>query len=198
MYQCTQGADGGGRVTLEKKLSLCLRCSSLNLRELHRRHTWGVLLQITSATEQFSCVSRLVSFFYSSAFHIFPSFHEYSWADGPVSKMRFMSTLWWVFTQNTWFCFFLASVRVLQRTSISTNIKVRCNTECYFVKFFVSISGTFWRSRLVYYFNGFVSAPETYFFVYTELSWIQVTALRDLIKRGWVSIMASLVNGVEI
>ena len=69
--------------------------------------------------------------------------------------MRFMSTLWWVFTQNTWFCFFLASVRVLQRTSISTNIKVRCNTECYFVKFFVSISGTFWRSRLVYFFKCF-------------------------------------------
>ena len=198
MYQCTQGADGGGRVTLKKKLSLCLRCSSLNLRELHRRHTWGVLLQVTSATEQFSCVSWLVSFFYFSALHIFPSFHEYSWADGSVSKMRFMSTLWWVFTQNTWFCFFLASVRVLQRTSISTNIKVRCNTECYFVKFFVSISGTFGVQGWSIALNGFVSAAETNFFVYTELSCIQVTALRDLIQRGWVSIMASLVSGVEI
>ena len=46
--------------------------------------------------------------------------------------------------------------------------------------------------------NGFVSAAETNFFVYTELTWIQVTDLRDLIQRGWVSIMASLVNGVEI
>lgn len=32
--------------------------------------------------------------------------------------------------------------------------------------------------------NGFVSAAETNFFVYTELSCIQVTALRDLIQRG--------------
>ena len=112
--------------------------------------------------------------------------------------MRFMSTLWWVFTQNTWFCFFLASVRVLQRTSISTNIKVRCNTECYFVKFFVSISGTFGVQGWSIALNGFVSAAETNFFVYTELTWIQVTDLRDLIQRGWVSIMASLVNGVEI